>query len=404
MNNKLNCVICSNKLIKNVVNLGKLPICEDFRKINNKYNKIKRYKTRLDFCKQCYTLFQNQKIDQKKIFPKSYKYRARFTKDVLAGMKDLSKTFFKNFKFKKNDYICDIGCNDGSLLNFFKGKMKTIGVEPTFASKDAKICGHKVFSNYFDEKIAIKIKKETRGKLRLITFTNVFAHITNFKKLVKSLNIILNPNTILVIENHYLGSILKNNQFDTFYSEHPRTYSFKSFKYIAKLLDCKIIKLQFPSRYGGNIRVFLKKINNNHKNEIKFNEYFIKSSIFKLQKKINIWRKKSQNTLKILRKKKILLYGKSLPARAVVLINMLKIDEKIMPIIFEKEGSKKIGYYVPGTKIKILSDKLWINKKVLPENMIIWGWHIFKEIQIYLKKNGNKSKLYLPFPYLKKKN
>ena len=45
---------------------------------------------------------------------------------------------------------------------------------------------------------------------------------------------------------------------------------------------------------------------------------------------------------------------------------MLKIDEKIMPIIFEKEGSKKIGYYVPGTKIKILSDKLWINKKVLP--------------------------------------
>ena len=83
---------------------------------------------------------------------------------------------------------------------------------------------------------------------------------------------------------------------------------------------------------------------------------------------------------------------------------MLKIDEKIMPIIFEKEGSKKIGYYVPGTKIKILSDKFWINKKVIPENMVIWGWHIFKEIQIYLNKNGNKSKLYLPFPYLKKKN
>ena len=68
MNDKLNCVICSDKLINNVVNLGELPICEDFRKINKKYNKIERYKTRLDFCKKCYTLFQNQKIDQKKYF------------------------------------------------------------------------------------------------------------------------------------------------------------------------------------------------------------------------------------------------------------------------------------------------------------------------------------------------
>ena len=52
-----------------------------------------------------------------------------------------------------------------------------------------------------------------------------------------------------------------------------------------------------------------------------------------------------------------------------------------MPIIFEKERSKKIGYYVPGTKIKILSDKLWINKKVLPENMIIWGGIFLKKFK-----------------------
>ena len=40
--------------------------------------------------------------------------------------------------------------------------------------------------------------------------------------------------TILIIENHYLLSILKSNQFDTFYHEHPRSYSYNSFLKLLK--------------------------------------------------------------------------------------------------------------------------------------------------------------------------
>ena len=61
-------------------------------------------------------------------------------------------------------------------------------------------------------------------------FTNVFAHIEDLKNLLKNLGLILSENTVLIIENHYLGSIIKKNQFDTFYHEHPRTYSLKSFE------------------------------------------------------------------------------------------------------------------------------------------------------------------------------
>ena len=39
---------------------------------------------------------------------------------------------------------------------------------------------------------------------------------------------------MLVIENHYLGAVLATNQFDTFYHEHPRTYSLTSFVHIAR--------------------------------------------------------------------------------------------------------------------------------------------------------------------------
>jgi hypothetical protein len=60
-----------------------------------------------------------------------------------------------------------------------------------------------------------------------------------------------------VIENHYLGSIVEKTQFDTFYHEHPRTYSLNSFSHIAKRLGLELSWVDFPHRYNGNIRVHL---------------------------------------------------------------------------------------------------------------------------------------------------
>ena len=69
-------------------------------------------------------------------------------------------------------------------------------------------------------------------KIDFITFTNVFAHIENLTELIKNIKLISSKETKVIIENHYLGAIFKNSQFDTFYHEHPRTYSLSSFEFI----------------------------------------------------------------------------------------------------------------------------------------------------------------------------
>ena len=154
---KKKCEICGSNKLSKIIDLGKNPLCDDLidiksKKKNNLYNII------ISICKNCLTAYQNYEVEKKILFPKNYHYRARFTKDVLNGFKDIEKLSLFYLKKLKNKNILDIGCNDGSLLNLFKKhKANTIGVEPTDAAKDAKKMVITYTKNILRKKLLIKL-------------------------------------------------------------------------------------------------------------------------------------------------------------------------------------------------------------------------------------------------------
>jgi hypothetical protein len=393
---KKNCDVCKSFLLSTTISLGKQPLCDDLRNLNSSL-KCKLYPIKLKICKKCLTVNQLHKVKQKLLFPKDYNYRAKLTQDVLNGMKDLVNSCDNLNKKSNNKVVLDVGCNDGSLLDFFKKKKyQTIGIEPTNAVHDVKKI-HLTYNSTFNLKTIKKIIKKY-PKIDFVAFTNVFAHIPNFKEVIDCLKILKNHTKYIVIENHYLGSVLKKGQFDTFYQEHPRTYSVSSFKQIAYLIGLNITKIQFPKRYGGNLRVFLSK-NKKEISKKKLSLLISREKNFilefkKLKEFIKKWKNDKIKFFKKLNKKKVKIFGKAFPGRASILINYLGIDEKIIPIIFEQNKSKKINKYVPGTKIKILSDK-FIKKKVSNRAVFInFAWHIDNEIKKYLRDLKINNKVY----------
>jgi len=72
---------------------------------------------------------------------------------------------------------------------------------------------------------------------------------------------------------------------------------------------------------------------------------------------------------------------------------MLNLSFKNISAVYEKEGSKKIGYFVPGTRIPIKSDKFFFKNEINSKTIINFAWHISKEINFYLRKKKFKGRI-----------
>ena len=386
------CEVCGSQKLSDVLNLGLHPLCDDLIAISS--DKVSReFPIEILLCADCLTAHQKYQIPQSELFPKNYNYRSRFTGDVIDGMLQLVKNITKFLpQGLQNKTVLDIGSNDGSLLRIFQNfGSVTIGIEPTDAAKDSTNQGHFIYQNYLDAATVDEILLRF-GHPDVITFTNVFAHIEDLELLLKNLIKLIGPETLLVIENHYLGAILCGKQFDTFYHEHPRTYSANSFIPIAQSLQVSINLIEFPERYGGNIRVFMsrnfdhydrKKLEKILKSEKNFPFQFIG-----LKKMINNYIEKTSLKVNELNR----IYGpvpaKAFPGRAAILLKLLNINENNISVVFEKPGSKKIGKFVPGTRIPISSDDEFSKIISTVPVIINLAWHISAEIVDYLRVLG----------------
>jgi hypothetical protein len=384
------CEVCGNQRLIPVLDLGFHPMCDDLVPIGDTRICI-NYPISVLFCEACRTGHQRFQLPKRQLFPESYHYRSRFTADVLSGMKNLvasCEQFFGSLAGKK---VVDVGCNDGSLLDFFKEKRAiTIGVEPTAAANDCENKGHVTIKSFLSEDVANAIVAQ-HGQPDFITFTNVFAHIENLEDVLFALKILIGNNTTLVIENHYLGSILRTNQFDTFYHEHPRTYSYTSFVFIARSLELNLLHVEFPSRYGGNIRIFAGKTPSEPGPglaELAMAEANFGTAFAALERKMVQWREKKGDLLRDMTRRNGKLRAKAFPGRAAILVKLLGLNEESITAVHEKPGSMKIGHYLPGTRIPIQSDSELFSSPRTLNPLLNLAWHIPKEIRSYLNDHG----------------
>jgi len=395
------CQISGSNDLKSIMFLGYLPPPTEMKKIHSKIEEETFYPADLVYSPTSKLVQLNTIVNKKILFSKDYAYTSSTTKILRENFQELYNDCNKIVKISSSDLVIDIGSNDGNLLGNFKNHHRVLGITPEKIGKIAIRKGIPTLIRYFDKPTA-KLVLKKYGKAKIITATNVFAHIENVSELMKNILKILQKDGVFISESHYLVSLIKTNQYDTIYHEHLRYYSLSSLKYLFDKYGLKIIHAKKINTHGGSIRVYATrsrkfKINKNVKKILSLEKKYLNWKTFNnfrknvVKSKINLY-----SILKKIKNKNKKICGIGAPARASTLINYIGLDENIIDYVLEIEGSKKIGNYIPGTKIPILSEKkLFIDQ---PDFAILFSWHIAFELKTKLRKRGFKGKFIIPLP------
>ena len=248
-----NCQFCKSKKLQIINFFGYFPTVNDYNK--KKLPNQKLFPMTLLKCKACELIQLREIINKKILFPKSYPYTSSTTKILRDNFNELSERLVSNKYISRDELLLDIGSNDGNLLSFFKDKCKILGITPENIGRKAISKGIPTIIDYFNNKTSKFIKKNY-GRCKIITATNVFAHIDNVNNVLKNIKNILQNDGIFISENHYFLDVIQTIQYDTIYHEHLRYYTLSHLKKLFYKNEMEIFNVERINTHGGSIRVY----------------------------------------------------------------------------------------------------------------------------------------------------
>lgn len=398
------CQICSSKNLELVLELGHQPVVQDYLTAKKLHEPEITYPLNLCRCTACGLLQLDYIVDPKIVFPASYPYRTGLTNMLIRNFRELADLLTKKYQLNSADLIIDIGSNDGTLLQGFKKKgMRVLGIEPTDAAKTANKNGIPTLQKYFDKQIANQVLKKF-GPAKIITATNVFAHIPNALELMHGIKNLLANDGIFVSESQYLMDIIEKLEFDTIYHEHLRFYSLKPLSRLFDLCGCSLVDAERISAAGGSIRVYAMK--GRHQMSARAKKLIFKeekaglyngTKLREFANDIIIAKNDLLAMLLKCKKEGKQIVGLGSPARANTLLGFTKINNHLLDYVCEKTGSPKIGLFTPGAHLIVVDEKQLYKDK--PEYVLILSWHIGDELMKILRKNGYQGKFIMPLPH-----
>ena len=377
------------------------------------YN-LERGKLRIGFSKKSKLVQLLDTANQDKLYTQ-YWYRSGTNETMTNQLYDIVDNMSLWAGLKEDDIVLDIGCNDGTLLKRYNkyGKFFKVGIDPAtnVVEEVKKQCdAHEV--NFFSKKIFKKLVGKKKAKA--ITSIAMYYDLDDPLKFTKDIFDCLNDKGIWILQVSYTPLMINLNAFDNVIHEHIEYYTLTSIKKILEKCNFEIVDAQLNDVNAGSLRVIAKKRGNLLKNTASFIvemgkirlkslldfeknlNYDKKSTFLKFKKRVDIQKKKLDDLLKKLKKKKKKVCGYGASTKGNTLLQYYKINEDLISGIAERQ-TQKVGLKTVGSWIPIISEEQM--RKIKPDYMLVLPWQFIHEFirreKKYLKEGG---KFIVPLP------
>ena len=397
------CQVCDSPSLEPALFLGYLPPVNQMRVIGQRPAEQPAYPAEWLYCPKCQLVQLGLIVDPQILFPPEYPYTSGTTKILRENFAEMYSEARTILPLSSNDLVVDVGSNDGTLLSNYKnGGHRVLGIEPSQVGNLGNERGIPTRISFFGREIARRVRAE-EGPARIVTATNVFAHIENVHHIVDGILDMLDDKGMFISESHYLMSLLETLQYDTIYHEHLRYYSLHSLQYLLNMHGLELIHAKRIPTHGGSIRVYAAR-QGQHTPKPSVAQILSQeqkagldsAKLKEFRQKVVLSKLDLHGLLAEIRKRGERVYGIGAPSRASTLINYVGLDDGILDCVLEIKGSLKIGKYMPGTVIPVAEETRLYEDQ--PEYAMLLSWHIADELIPKITQKGFRGKYIVPLP------
>jgi 2-polyprenyl-3-methyl-5-hydroxy-6-metoxy-1,4-benzoquinol methylase len=398
------CLACGESDLVSILDLNDQPLANAFKQESQDSEPY--FPLAVNMCSNCHHLQLTHAVDPALIY-KHYLYVSGTSKTYLHYMhwyaKFTEEVFMTHAK-RLPETVLDIGCNDGSQLNFFADDgLKTIGVDPAENLYPVSTrSGHHVVMDFWNKNAQNSVAQAAgiRG-IDIITSQNAFAHIPDPLGYLQLVRDVMHEDSLMFISTSQADMVL-NNEFDTIYHEHISFFNVKSMQALAERAGLYLIDTIKTPIHGVSYIFILSKRPRTQRVK----------NIIAMERMQGLYTDETYaawaaNTLKLVadlkvfvelyRNKGYVLGGYGAAAKGNTLLNFSKI--KLDFIIDDNE--LKQNHYSPGMSIPVVPiehlEQYTSDQKIL---FIPLAWNYFDDIQkkIVSKRNNSNDKFLKYFP------
>ena len=403
------CRMCKDTKLVKFLDLGFTPPADRFLRRDQLREPETYYPLEVVLCMNCGLAQLSYVVSPEILYRHDYPYESSLTATGRQHWAEFAHTVTKRLQLGSDDLVVDIGSNVGTLLESFRSNgTRVLGVEP--ASNIVRIAdkkGIETFNEFFSPEIAESVFKQ-KGRVSVVTATNVFAHVDDLYSLVEGVKVMTAASGVLVVEAPYFGNLVKELEYDTIYHEHLSYLSILPMKSFFQRLGMEIFDIEERDIHGGSIRVYVsfqgkmpispavgefierEKRMGIHSLEV-LNEF---ARNVELNRQQLIW------LLRKLKHEGKRIAGVSAPAKGMTLLNYSRLGKETIDFITEK-STLKIGRFTPGTHIPVFPDQKLIDE--MPDYALLLAWNFSHEIMRNLDdyvSRGGKFIIPIPEPHI----
>ncbi len=387
------CCCCTGTRLAPVLDLGEMPLANDFRASSP----WPRYPLCLMVCLDCWHGQTSVTVPGEVMFT-DYPYLSSLSGTFRNHCRRLVHAA-RDMVSAPRPRVLDIACNDGLLLSLFReAGCDVLGVDPARNLKPyTDRIGIPVESAFWTGGFAAGLDR----KFDIITAQNVFAHVPDPSDFLAGCATCLAPGGVVLIEFPYCLELVKRNAFDTIYHEHLSYFTINSF---AHLVDCSPLYIDAVTQspiHGGSIRFALRRKPSFYRDLVRrLIEGEASLGMFDLgtyrrfRQRVMTTRWKLRELIAGMRSRGEKVVGYCAAAKGVVALNYFGVD---LDYVVDDTPLKQ-GKLIPGKTTPIVSSEV-LAREPGRLNIVVLAWNLLPEItaRIHaLRGTGDNLVSYVP--------